>query len=270
MLNPILKWAGGKQRQLKHIFPHMPEGLRLIEPFVGGGSVFTNSDKHGSFLLADVNPDLISMYQMLTVVPELVLQLARVMFDKMNSERGYFAIRSDFNEQQLSAPERAAAFLFLNRHCFNGLMRYNNSGGFNTSFGHYKAPYFPEKEIKAFAKYAHNYVFMLSDFRRTIGLAREGDVVYCDPPYEPMPGQAGFTNYTPDGFKWEDQLGVVEACRAAHRRGAKIVISNSSAPAIDQLYRDAGFTIHHIPRRQSIASNGNSREITTDILGVLD
>ena len=110
---------------------------------------------------------------------------------------------------------------------------------------------------------------MLSDFRRTIGLAREGDVVYCDPPYEPMPGRAGFTNYTPDGFKWEDQLGVVEACRAAHRRGAKIVISNSSAPAIDQLYRDAGFTIHHIPRRQSIASNGNSREITTDILGYL-
>ena len=96
-----------------------------------------------------LTPDLISMYQMLTVVPELVLQLARVMFDKMNSERGYFAIRSDFNEQQLSGPERAAAFLFLNRHCFNGLMRYNNSGGFNTSFGHYKAPYFPEKRNKS-------------------------------------------------------------------------------------------------------------------------
>lgn len=269
MLNPILKWAGGKQRQLQQIMPLMPEGLRLIEPFVGGGSVFTNSDKHGSFLLADVNPDLIAMYQMLSVVPDIVIKRARRYFENNNTPSGYSNVRKEFNLQMLNGPERAAAFLFLNRHCYNGLMRYNLSGGFNTSFGHYKAPYFPEDEIIAFAQNAHNFVFMNSDFRKTISLAGEGDVVYCDPPYEPLPGQPMFGEYTPGGFNWQDQTDLVNACTTAHRRGAKIVISNSCAPAIDELYRHAGFTIHHIPRRQSISCNGGSRETTTDILGVL-
>jgi len=59
---PFLKWAGGKYHQLPDIDRLIPAGLRLIEPFVGGGSVFINSDKHASFLLADVNADLIHLY----------------------------------------------------------------------------------------------------------------------------------------------------------------------------------------------------------------
>ncbi|MBD5750678.1 DNA adenine methylase, partial [Citrobacter freundii] len=72
MSKPFLKWAGGKFTQLSDLFQHIPSGLRLIEPFVGGGSVFLNSDRHANFLLADVNPDLINLYQMLTVVPDTV------------------------------------------------------------------------------------------------------------------------------------------------------------------------------------------------------
>jgi site-specific DNA-adenine methylase len=52
---PFLKWAGGKFSLLSELDRHIPAGKRLIEPFVGGGSVFLNSDKHESFLLADVN-----------------------------------------------------------------------------------------------------------------------------------------------------------------------------------------------------------------------
>lgn len=270
MLSPILKWAGGKQRQLQDILPHMPADFRLIEPFVGGGSVFTNSDKYSSFLLADVNPDLINMYQMMAVAPQLVIDMARPMFEGMNTKKDFIKIRDKFNAQRVNAPERAATFLYLNRHCYNGLARYNLSGGFNTSFGSYKAPYFPEAEIKEFARKANNYVFMVADFRRTIGLASAGDVVYCDPPYEPLPGQDSFTDYSPGGFEWKDQIAVVDACLAAHQRGATIVISNSNAPAITELYRDNGFTIHTIPRRQSISRDGEKRTTTTDILGVLD
>lgn len=71
MSKPFLKWAGGKFTQLSDLFQHIPSGLRLIEPFVGGGSVFLNSDRHANFLLADVNPDLINLYQMLAVVTRL-------------------------------------------------------------------------------------------------------------------------------------------------------------------------------------------------------
>lgn len=122
---PVLKWAGGKYSLLPQLDRIIPAGKRLIEPFVGGGSVFLNSYKHASFLLADVNSDLINLYHMLAVVPELVTELAQRMFSEMNSEEDYCSVRLEFNTQLLTGPQRAAAFLYLNRHCFNGLIRYN-------------------------------------------------------------------------------------------------------------------------------------------------
>lgn len=179
MSKPFLKWAGGKYTQLADLFRLIPEGKRLIEPFVGGGSVFLNSDKHADFLLADVNPDLINLYQMLALVPDAVENHARWMFEHMGHPDGYELIKKEFNAQTLNTTERAAAFLYLNRHCFNGLMRYNLAHQFNAGWGKYKAPYFPFEELKAFADMAHNCVFMTSGFRRTIDLAGAGDVVYC-------------------------------------------------------------------------------------------
>lgn len=192
---PFLKWAGGKFSLLPELDRLIPAGKRLIEPFVGGGSVFINSDKHESFLLADVNADLINVYQMLAVVPELVTEWARGFFEKLNDEDGFIACREEFNGQKMSGPERAAAFLYLNRHCFNGLIRYNRNGDFNVGWGKKPNPYFPEKELLAFSSISKKCVFMNAGYRRTLALAGEGDVVYCDPPYEPMPGTAGFTNY---------------------------------------------------------------------------
>ncbi|MKM03263.1 Dam family site-specific DNA-(adenine-N6)-methyltransferase, partial [Salmonella enterica subsp. enterica] len=141
---PFLKWAGGKYSLLPELYHLIPAGKRLIEPFVGGGSVFLNSDKHERFLLADVNADLINLYQMLAVVPDTVIGEAIKAFRHLNDVENYTAIREAFNSQQLNATERAAAFLYLNRHCFNGLMRYNLDGFFNVGWGKYKAPYFPE------------------------------------------------------------------------------------------------------------------------------
>lgn len=130
---PFLKWAGGKYSMLPDLYQIIPAGMRLIEPFVGGGSVFLNSDKHACFLLADVNTDLINLYQMLAVVPDTVIRHARVMFDRLNDAESYMVLREEFNAQVMDGPERAAAFLFLNRHCFNGLIRYNRNNQFNVA-----------------------------------------------------------------------------------------------------------------------------------------
>ena len=266
---PFLKWAGGKYSLLSVLDELIPSGRRLIEPFVGGGSVFLNSDKHTSFLLADVNTDLIYLYQMLAVVPEKVTAEARLLFASLNTEEGYLAVRDDFNAQRLAGPERAAAFLFLNRHCFNGLIRYNRASEFNVGWGKYSAPYFPEEEIEAFASMAHNCVFLNAGYRRTLALAGEGDVVYCDPPYEPMPGTAGFTSYAAGGFSWNDQETLAEICVAAHQRGARVVISNSTAPRIIELYAQHGFTLHEVSARRAISSKGSTRETAKDIVAIL-
>ncbi|EJA5988751.1 Dam family site-specific DNA-(adenine-N6)-methyltransferase [Salmonella enterica] len=266
---PFLKWAGGKYSLLPDLYQLIPAGMRLIEPFVGGGSVFLNSDKHVSFLLADVNTDLINLYQMLAVVPGAVIRHARVMFDRLNNAESYTALRDEFNAQVMDGPERAAAFLFLNRHCFNGLIRYNRNNQFNVGWGKYPSPYFPLDEINAFTEMAHNCVFMAAGFRRTLALAGEGDVVYCDPPYEPMPGTAGFTNYAAGGFTWDDHIALAECCVAAHQRGARIVIGNSTAPRVIDLYSQHGFEIHHISARRSISSKGSTRETAKDLVAIL-
>lgn len=266
---PFLKWAGGKYSLLPELDRLIPAGMRLIEPFVGGGSVFLNSDKHASFLLADVNTDLINLYQMLAVVPGAVIRHARVMFDRLNNVENYTVIREAFNAQKLNATERAAAFLYLNRHCFNGLMRYNLDGFFNVGWGKYKAPYFPEKELMAFRQKSRVCVFMNAGFEHTLRLAGDGDVVYCDPPYEPMSGTAGFTNYASGGFSWDSQVALAESCVAAHQRGAKVFISNSTAPRVIELYERHGFTLHRVNARRSISSKGSTRETANDIVASL-
>ncbi|MEF6320194.1 Dam family site-specific DNA-(adenine-N6)-methyltransferase [Escherichia coli] len=266
---PFLKWAGGKYSLLPELDRLIPAGKRLIEPFVGGGSVFLNSDKHERFLLADVNADLINLYQMLAVVPDSVIYEAMKAFRHLNDAENYTEIREAFNAQRLDAVERAAAFLYLNRHCFNGLIRYNLDGFFNVGFGKYKAPYFPEEEIRAFKRKAHACVFMNAGFRRTLALAGDGDVVYCDPPYEPLPGTAGFTNYAAGGFSWDSQVELAESCVAAHQRGAKVVISNSTAPRVIELYEQHGFTLHHVNARRAISSKGSTRETASDVVATL-
>ncbi|WP_079967873.1 Dam family site-specific DNA-(adenine-N6)-methyltransferase [Salmonella enterica] len=266
---PFLKWAGGKYSILPDLDRLIPAGKRLVEPFVGGGSVFLNSEKHETFLLADVNADLINLYQMLEVDHIRVCSLAKILFERANSEVAYKELRDEFNNQRMGAPERAAAFLFLNRHCFNGLIRYNREGFFNVGWGKYEAPYFPEIEIKAFKQKSHKCVFMNAGYRRTLALAGEGDVVYCDPPYEPLPGTAGFTNYAAGGFSWADQISLVESCVAAHQRGAKVLISNSTAPRVLELYEQHGFILHHVDARRAISSKGSTRETAKDIVATL-
>ncbi|MDV5847420.1 Dam family site-specific DNA-(adenine-N6)-methyltransferase [Enterobacter hormaechei] len=266
---PFLKWAGGKYSLLPELDRLIPAGKRLVEPFVGGGSVFLNSEKHESFLLADVNADLINLYQMLEVDHIRVCSLAKILFERANSEVAYKELRDEFNNQRMGAPERAAAFLFLNRHCFNGLIRYNRDGFFNVGWGKYEAPYFPEIEIKAFKQKSHKCVFLNAGYRRTLALAGEGDVVYCDPPYEPLPGTAGFTNYAAGGFSWADQISLAESCVAAHQRGAKVLINNSTAPRVLELYEQHGFILHHVDARRAISSKGSTRETAKDIVATL-
>ncbi|WP_079952097.1 Dam family site-specific DNA-(adenine-N6)-methyltransferase [Salmonella enterica] len=266
---PFLKWAGGKYSLLPELDRLIPAGKRLIEPFVGGGSVFLNSDKHERFLLADINADLINLYQMLAVVPDSVIAEAMKAFRHLNDVENYTVIREAFNAQKLNATERAAAFLYLNRHCFNGLMRYNLDGFFNVGWGKYKAPYFPEKELMAFRKKSSACVFMNAGFERTLRLAGDGDVVYCDPPYEPMPDTAGFTSYASGGFSWDSQVALAESCVAAHQRGAKVFISNSTAPRVIELYEQHGFTLHRVNARRSISSKGSTRETANDIVASL-
>ena len=263
---PFLKWAGGKYSLLPELDRLIPAGERLIEPFVGGGSVFLNSDKHERFLLADVNADLINLYQMLAVVPDSVIYEAIKAFRHLNDAENYTVIREAFNAQRLDAVERAAAFLYLNRHCFNGLIRYNLDGFFNVGFGKYKAPYFPEEEIKAFKRKAHACVFMNAGFRRTIALAGDGDVVYCDPPYAPLSATANFTAYHTNSFSPAEQARLAEMAEKLVSKRIPVLISNHDTPDTREWYKAAKH--FQVKVRRSISSNGGTRKKVDELLAL--
>ncbi|HCP1755442.1 TPA: Dam family site-specific DNA-(adenine-N6)-methyltransferase [Escherichia coli] len=264
----IFKWAGGKFGVLEQIFRYLPEGKRLIEPFVGGGAVFMNAGYQEN-LLNDVNADLINFYKTLQREAHSLITLAHRFFQNYNTQEGYLSVRNAFNKQVYGDLHRAAAFLFLNRHCFNGLTRYNQAGEFNVGYGKYKTPYFPLQEMEAFLGAEGRSEFVCGDFAAVIEAAGEGDVIFCDPPYEPLPNTEGFTNYSGHDFKFEEQKRLVSMLTDAHRRGAKVLITNSGAPNIRELYQDSGFRVEPLFARRSVSCKGDTRGVAHDVIALL-
>lgn len=267
-IKPFLKWAGGKFGVIDDLLAHMPHGHRLIEPFVGGGSIFLNAG-FDEAIVSDACQDLILTYQVMQREPLALIDKANVMFREGNNPEYFDDIKVRFNRRDMTQMERAAAFIYLNRHCYNGLMRYNRQGEFNVGFGKYRQPYFPLAELEAFSAVASRCTFAVADCNDTVALADEGDVVFCDPPYEPMPGKSGFTNYSGQSFRFDDQVRLAQSLKAAHQRGASVVITNSGAPAIRELYTSMGFDVRPLRARRSISCTGETRETVTDIIGVL-
>ena len=159
----FLKWAGGKYSLTEQIHALLPDAERLMEPFVGAGSVFLNSDFE-YYYLNDINPDLIRLYKNLKRKPQQYIHDARRFFDRKNNlDTAYYALREEFN-QSSDEYHRSLLFLYLNRHGYNGLCRYNRSGGFNVPFGRYVKPYFPEYELEVFAQKAKKATFTCMPF----------------------------------------------------------------------------------------------------------
>jgi len=266
---PFLKWAGGKFKVMDTLAEFMPAGARLIEPFVGAGSVFMNL-RYSRYLLADVNPDLINLYRQLETSPDAVIKAARQLVELCTSDSGYKAIREEFNGRKAPAVRHAALFLALNRTCFNGLSRYNAKGLFNVGWCKKDAPYFPADELADFARRrSPAREFMCGSFEETISHAGAGDVIFCDPPYEPMPGKNGFTAYARGAFTFEHQKALVDACIEAYGRGARVVITNSGAPLIRELYHSRGFIVHDFTARRAISRDAATRGDVQDVIAIL-
>lgn len=237
-MKPFLKWAGGKMRLVTRIKTVLPEGRRLVEPFVGSGALFLNVE-YPAYLLADANRDLINCYEQLQRGGSTFIDLCASYFVPANNQPdAYYTLRARFNTTA-DAVEKAAIFVYLNRHGYNGLCRYNGSGGFNVPFGRYARPYFPHNEMVFFWQKAAHCEFLVADFVTTLQATAPGDVVYCDPPYVPLSITANFTSYSADGFPLESQERLAQEAEAAARRGVPVVISNHDLPFTREIYAGA-------------------------------
>lgn len=266
-IRPILKWAGGKFRLLHAILPELRSGKRLVEPFVGSGAVFLNSD-FPAYLLCDLNADLICFYRALAEKGGAFIEECRTLFDDGNSAEVFYRRREEFNRLRTGG-HRAALFLYFNRHGYNGLVRYNSSGAYNVPFGKYARPYFPETEMRAFVEKTRRcrVEFATCDFRESFSRVRAGDCVYCDPPYIPLSDTAKFTAYAGNSFGLPDQRALAELAEKAGGKSIRVVLSNHDAGEARELYRGASRTLSFTVRR-FISCNGGKRDKVAELLAV--
>lgn len=267
---PIIKWAGGKSRLLGQLLPMLPKGaelMRHVEPFIGGGAMFFARAPQRA-LLCDVNPALINVYESVRdhvedVIGELQ-QLAAAHDD--DDSKAYYRVRERYNRSRsMSNTQRAAAFVYLNKTCFNGLHRVNRRGEFNVPAGRYKNPRILDEQLMRSASRAlARAELRLGGFEHLLSSARPGDFIYFDPPYEPVSTTASFTAYAQDGFGREDQMRLRDVFAALDQRGCKLMLSNSDVPFIRDLYK--AFRLDTVMAARAINRDATKRGPVSELL----
>ena len=272
MRKPFLKWAGNKFRVLPHLLPIIGDSKskRYIEPFGGSMAVALNVSAD-EYVLNDINSDLINLYDHVTNVNDdtFIKHCQELFYEESNNREAYNEMRNLFNRSTDSL-ERSCMFVYLNRHCFNGLTRYNSKGGFNVPFGKMKNPKCPVNEMLQFRMYflQRKHRFMSTSFEdpALYENIESGDVVYFDPPYVPASETARFTDYAKEGFSYDQQVQLAELAESLYNRCAKVIISNHDVPTTRELYKNA--EINSIQVARSIAANGTSRKKVNELIAV--
>jgi DNA adenine methylase len=284
-VRPFLKWAGGKRQLLRELRRYVPrEFSGYHEPFLGSGALFfdlwRSNRLHGTAChLGDANADLVGVYRALANDTENVIAELRLLASghQDGGSPAYYRVRDElFNPARRTRqgspastyPARLAAmFIYLNRTGYNGLFRLNSQGDFNVPMGRYAAPRIcDEPTLRAAAAVLRSPSVSLHHwtFTAVAAAASPGDLVYFDPPYAPLSATSRFTSYTAGNFSPKDQETLQELAITLAERECAVVVSNSTADIVSELYRApearrAGLRTYRIPARRAINSKGARR-----------
>ncbi len=267
LLQPFVKWAGGKRQLLEPIKRHIPKNANVyFEPFLGGGAILFGIQPQRA-IVNDINAQLVATYE---VVRDYVDELIEDLSVHKNEKNYFYALRAvdrQLEYQDWSPVQKASRLIFLNRTCFNGLFRVNSQGHFNVPFGSYKNPNIVnEVVLRAVSQYlrTNDIHFLSGDFSAAVSQAKKGDFVYFDPPYDPVSDTAFFTNYSLHGFGREEQVRLKTVVDDLTKRGCKVLLSNSSTAFIRDLYRD--YEIVTVQAKRAINSDVDGRGTVDEVL----
>jgi DNA adenine methylase len=266
---PFLKWVGGKRQLLHEITGHVPKSFRQYhEPFVGGGAVFFHlrwARPACPAFLTDSNQRLIRTY--LAVQNDVEGVITRLREHERNHDKTYFQMMRDRREidSELNT-EVAAWMIYLNRTAFNGLYRVNSSNIFNVPIGRYANPTICDEErLRACSRALIGATIENAGFESVLDRAQKGDFVYFDPPYKALTATAKFTDYTSEGFGDKDQERLRDVALALKKRGVAVVLSNSSSPFIQKLYRGK-FRHYQVGARRMVNSDPTKRGLVQELI----
>jgi DNA adenine methylase len=281
---PLLKWAGGKSQLLAQLGPYFPQRYdRLIEPFIGGAAVYFHLQPERA-ILADINPELVNLYQVVRDLPEQLMAEIDALAARPEHETDpgavYYEIRSrqpvDLPADRLDADgipsadeDRlwvAARTLYLNKTGFNGLFRVNSKGYFNVPWGRRaRLPKLYDRiEVLNASRLLAGAEILLADFGVVLDQARAGDFVYLDPPYFPVSTTASFTSYTRLDFPPTEQRRLADWLHILDQRGVAFLLNNSDTPFTRQIYAD--FQIDVALAKRTINSDASKRGSVNELI----
>src|SRR3989475_4169903 len=262
--SPFLKWAGGKAQLLKQFSPFFPKEFgTYFEPFLGGGAVFFHLGPERA-ILSDTNPELINVFQVVRDDLELLADALERHYPHRNSQPYFYRVRKQV-PSELSAVQRAARTIFLNKTCYNGLWRVNAKGEFNVPFGKYKNPtLYKTENLMVAGSVLRGKILTVGDYRDICEYARKDDFVYLDPPYQPLSATSSFTGYTMEAFGESEQKELASVFRQLDQRDCKVMLSNSATDSVKNLYQ--GYRIGRVKAKRAINSQASGRGAIDELL----
>jgi DNA adenine methylase len=264
-VEPFLKWPGGKRWLVARLVELVADikFKRYFEPFAGGAALYFALQPRDA-ILSDINADLINTYrQVKRHSPEIIKQLKRLSVD----EETYYIVRA---EEPTGRLDRAVRFLYLNRTAFGGIYRLNRQGRFNVPFGggqRTPSVLWERDLLPPAARVLRHTELVADDFQVVLQEAGRGDLVYCDPTYTVSHSDNGFVRYNESNFKWEDQKRLAEVCRELQSRGATVLVSNASHPAVSSVFKAP--ETHVFSRPSTVCPQADSRRSVQEHVFVL-
>jgi DNA adenine methylase len=261
MLEPFLKWAGGKRWLVKRHLNTVPASYnRYIEPFLGSGAVFFSLEPSKA-ILSDLNPELIAAYSAIKHNWRGVTLLLES-YQRWHCKAFYYDMR---NSAPPSESARAARFIYLNRTCWNGLYRVNLRGQFNVPKGTKENVVLESDDFRKLSLALAHASLVSSDFKPIIQQARKGDLIFADPPYVTSHSNNGFLKYNEKLFCWNDQVRLRDCLLEAKEKGVHVLATNADTPPIRRLY-DGQFSVHSVTRSSVIAAGPDKRGIASELI----
>jgi DNA adenine methylase len=262
---PFVKWAGGKRQLIPTLNENLPKSFgTYFEPFLGGGALLFHmlTERNGQKCsISDLNSDLVLAY---TTIRDRVDNLITSLKNheknyQKDSQSYYYSVRENNPRSQI---EKTSRLLFLNRTCFNGLYRVNSKGKFNVPLGKYTNPNIVNEEnLRSVSNIlqASRVSIECRDFEAVLRTAKKGDLVYFDPPYQPVSETAKFTSYTSKNFSYDDLNRLVDLCINLDEKGCKVLLSNSDSKEVSDLFSKKPWNVSRIQANRSINSNSKKR-----------
>lgn len=262
-ISPFVKWAGGKRQLLPQIKERMPEKYNdYYEPFIGGGAV-TFELLPTNALINDINKALINAYRQISKEPKDFIEAVNTLDNEMweDGKKYYYSLREHYNDKLMKSEfdvEMAALFVFINKHCFNGLYRVNGKGLFNVPYNNSRQMSINKDNIMAVSKYLSGIDIKEGDFEEACGGAKEGDFVFLDSPYAPL-NPTSFESYTKEGFDIESHKRLSRLYDELTARGCYCMLTNHNTDLINELYGNKNYKIDVVSVKRMINSDASNR-----------